>query len=449
MGELAAVLRSHIIAIELERAGIPESLRNASRLCGLEIVEASAHRIREYVDLYSPGCAVVVCAPNLSGQALRIAAQLRAADRDCPVLMMTSRSAQDGVLAALRAGIFDLLDHTQPQDDIVTALRRLSYHSPDRQKHRRNGPVLLGGDRVVGNSSIMAGIRDQVARVAITDANVLITGESGTGKEMIAELIHQNSRRRSSPFVAVNCAAIPDSLLESELFGHERGAFTGAATSRDGKLQHAATGTLFLDEVGDMSLVSQAKILRAIESRVIQRLGSNVDTPVRFRVIAATNHNLEELTREKRFRSDLYFRLNVVNLELPPLRERTGDIAELSEHILRDLSKEQNEPVRRLGSDVIRRLQSHSWPGNVRELRNILESILVYSPSRSIALSDLPVQVRKILGSAKSRPDERSSILSALSSAGWNRNGAANILHCTRMTLYRKMAKYRITKPQE
>jgi DNA-binding NtrC family response regulator len=302
---------------------------------------------------------------------------------------------------------------------------------------------------MVGNSTVMSGIRDQIARVAGTDANVLITGESGTGKEMVAELIHQNGRRRSSPFVAVNCAAIPDSLLESELFGHERGAFTGAATTRDGKLQHAAGGTLFLDEVGDMSLVSQAKILRAIENRVIQRLGSNVDMSVRFRVVAATNQNLEELTREKKFRRDLYFRLNVVNLELPPLRERVEDIPELSEHILHGLSQEQNEPVRRLGGDLIRRLQSHSWPGNVRELRNVLESILVYSSSRSIALSDLPVQIRKILGTAKSSPDERSSIISALRSADWNRNRAAKILHCTRMTLYRKMVKYSITDSQE
>jgi len=274
---------------------------------------------------------------------------------------------------------------------------------------------------------------------------VLITGETGTGKELAAQLIHRNSRRSARPFVAINCAAVPDTLLESELFGHERGAFTGAHVSREGKLQHASGGALFLDEIGDMSLVAQAKILRAVESRVVQRLGSNQDTPVQVRVLAATNQDLETLTREKKFREDLYFRLNVVRLALPPLRERLEDIPELVEHTMRDLQQRHQGPVRRIEDDLVRRLQTYHWPGNVRELRNLLESMVVLSASRSVGVSDLPSHVKHTLrSSAPGHGDERSRIIGALTSTDWNRNKAAAILSCSRMTLYRKMVKYSI-----
>jgi transcriptional regulator with PAS, ATPase and Fis domain len=209
------------------------------------------------------------------------------------------------------------------------------------------------------------------AQVAAVDANVLITGESGTGKELIAELIHNLSRRRTRPFVAVNCAAVPETLLESELFGYERGAFTGAHVSHEGRLQHAAGGTLFLDEIGEMSLPAQAKILRAVDKRVIQRLGSNIDTPVQVRLVAATNQNLELLVQEKKFRQDLYYRLNVVRLVLPPLRERLEDIPELVEHILRDLSVQQHERARNLEGDVVRRFQRYDWCRAVLKSRNM------------------------------------------------------------------------------
>jgi DNA-binding NtrC family response regulator len=291
----------------------------------------------------------------------------------------------------------------------------------------------------------MRAVRDNVAKVAASDANVLITGESGTGKELAAELIHRNSRRRAKPFVSINCAAIPDALLESELFGYERGAFTGAQTSRDGKLQLAAGGTLFLDEIGDMTLSSQAKILRALETRVIQKLGSNVSTPIHLRLIAATNQDLERLTTEKKFRQDLYFRLNVVRIHLPPLRDRLEDIPELTNQILDDLSGRESY-VRRIEGDVLRRLQMHDWPGNIRELRNVIQSILVFSAARSISIADVSLETRKRLRVVSPHSEsERSKILSALSSADWNRGEAARILQCSRMTLYRKMAKYSIT----
>jgi DNA-binding NtrC family response regulator len=301
---------------------------------------------------------------------------------------------------------------------------------------------------MVGSSREIARVRNEIAQVARAGANVLIAGESGTGKELAAELIHRNSPVCKWPFVAVNCAAVPEALLESELFGHERGAFTGANVARQGKLQHASGGTLFLDEVGDMSLLAQAKILRVIETRVVQRLGSNVDTPLQIRLLAATNQDLDLLTSEKKFRQDLYFRLNVVRLNLPPLRERVEDIPDLVEHILADLSQKQSKPRYRLAGDVIRSLQMHDWPGNIRELRNVLECILVYASSRSIGLSDVPEHVRHTLRSSSTRSGkERSRILAALNSADWNRSKAAEILRCSRMTLYRKMERFSV-RPQ-
>jgi len=396
------------------------------------------------VETYAPDCVVAISVAHLDEEVLRLVEHVRAIDHSCPVITLTSPLSAETAVSALRAGVSDILDRSSGAETITSSVQRLSGRRHAREERRSESNTLLGSNRLAGQCAAMAGIRGQIARIAASDASVLITGESGTGKEVVAELIHQNSRRRGARFVAVNCAAIPDSLLESELFGYERGAFTGAATAHAGKLQHADGGTLFLDEVGDMSLASQAKILRALESRVIQRLGSNVETAVRFRIVSATNQNLEAMVREKAFRQDLYFRLNVIRLDLPPLRDRCEDITELAEQIVGELSQRQGQPLRRLESDVIRRLQRHSWPGNVRELRNVLESILVYSAAPSIGLADVPAHIRQTLVSCKPRPDERSIILTTLTSANWNRNKAAAMLGCSRMTLYRKMVKYSI-----
>jgi DNA-binding NtrC family response regulator len=371
---------------------------------------------------------------------------VRRIDHGCPILIVADRITTDFAVGALRAGVSDIIDPDAPREAWLSVLAGIWARSggvpgDERQLDRD----LEESGRLIGRGRAMQVVRHRIVRVAATDANVLISGESGTGKELTAELIHRNSLRSSKPFVSINCAAIPEPLLESELFGYERGAFTGAHASRVGKLQHASGGTLFLDEIGDMSVMSQAKILRAIETRVIQRLGSNVDTPIQVRLIAATNQNLEQLTREKKFRQDLYFRLNVVRIDLPPLRDRREDIPELAEQILTDLSSHYHPPVRRLQGDVVRRLQLHDWPGNVRELRNVLETILVFTSSRNISISDVPPETRQRLRtSSQPTGDERSTIINALSSADWNRGEAARILHCSRMTLYRKMRKYSI-----
>jgi DNA-binding NtrC family response regulator len=425
---------------------LPPALGEAFKVCAVEATTvAFREQLLTNVDCFSPECAIILCAAEVDDETLQTAEQVRHVDRLCPLLIFASTISTAAAIQAMRAGASDLQEDKVSCETLVGVLKSLFERFDPISTPHSNQSFLIEGSRMVGSSRQITRVRNQIAQVACTGANVLITGESGTGKELAAELIHRNSSVRKWPFVAVNCAAVPEGLLESELFGHERGAFTGASMARQGKLQHASGGTLFLDEVGDMSLLAQAKILRVIETRVVQRLGSNVDTPVQIRLLAATNQDLDFLTSEKKFRQDLYFRLNVVRLNLPPLRDRMEDLPELAEHILLDLSQKQNKPVYRLAGDVIRRLQMYGWPGNVRELRNVLECILVYSTSRSVGFSDVPEDVRHTLRSASTRgEEERSRILGALNSADWNRSKAAQILHCSRMTLYRKMEKFSV-----
>lgn len=438
---------AHRVVLLIQEGGLlPPALGEAFTVCSVEAATAaSREQLLKLVDCFSPDCAIILCTATVDNETLETVEQVRRVDRLCPLLISASTISGESAIRAMRAGASDLREDNLASETLVVALQSLFERFAPVSAPHSTQPSLIEGNRIVGSSRKIARVRTQIAQVAGTGANVLITGESGTGKELAAELIHRNSPVREWPFVAINCAAVPETLLESELFGHERGAFTGATTARQGKLQHASGGTLFLDEVGDMSLLAQAKILRVIETRVVQRLGSNIDTPVQIRLLAATNQDLDLLTREKQFRQDLYFRLNVVRLDLPPLRERREDIPELAEHILQDLTHKQNKPVSRLATDVLRRLQMYDWPGNVRELRNVLECILVYSSSRSIGLSDVPEHVRHTLrSSAMSGGEERSRILCALNSADWNRSKAAQILHCSRMTLYRKMEKFSV-----
>jgi DNA-binding NtrC family response regulator len=409
------------------------------------LLAPSEARLVESLDRFSPDCTVILSSAAMDPEAARVAQRVRSIDHRCPLLIMTSGISAETAICAMRAGATDMLDRDAPREKIVATLKSLTGRHPESGQPCPESRELMEGNRLAGGSAVMRQIKSQIARIAHADVSVLITGETGTGKELVAQLIHRNSRRSRRLFVAINCAAVPDTLLESELFGHERGAFTGADVSREGKLQHASGGTLFLDEIGDMSLVAQAKILRAVESRVVQRLGSNQDTPVQVRLLAATNHDLESLAKEKKFREDLYFRLNVVRLTLPPLRERLEDIPELVEHTLRELQQRHHGPLRRIDDDVVRKMQAYHWPGNVRELRNVLESMTVLSSSRSVGLADLPSHMKNVVRSSTPKyGDERSRIVGALTSADWNRNRAAEILCCSRMTLYRKMVKYSI-----
>lgn len=373
------------------------------------------------------------------GPILRSFSDIRTSGVSPPLIVVATESCEDFAVNALRAGALDYFGEPLNLAAFGATISRLScLHMQDT--------VLAGGEVLVGSSAIMQILRQHILRVAATDCNVLITGETGTGKELVAQLVHQNSARKMNSLVCINCAAVPDSLLESELFGYERGSFTGANTTSQGKLMSANKGTVFFDEIGDMSAYGQAKILRLIESKEVQRLGSTRKLITDVRILAATHHNLDELGSKQTFRQDLYFRLNVGRIHLPPLRERKGDIADLVAHIVVDLNRKLGRRIEGVTEDGIRGLMEYEWPGNVRELKNAMERIFIDRDAGRIAARDLPSILPK---DAKPPPsegrDEMQILMTTLVSCQWNKSKAAERLNWSRMTLYRKLAKYGLT----
>jgi two-component system response regulator HydG/two-component system response regulator AtoC len=293
----------------------------------------------------------------------------------------------------------------------------------------------------------MRDLREYIERVAAIDTSVLITGDTGTGKDLVAQMLHRRSPRRHKPFVSINCAAIPDSLLESELFGCERGAFTGADAARPGHLSAAAGGTVLLDEIGEMTPYAQVKILRALDTREIYRLGSTRKLPLDLRVVAATNQDLDELIETGRFRRDLYYRLNVSRVRLPPVRERREDIPALLDYYLADFNRRFRRSVEGFTGEARRLLLEYDWPGNVREMKNVLESLFAELPDRTVTVLDAPPFLRdRLAHRAVVSHDERDRLVFALSTTEWNVSQAARQLHWSRMTVYRKLAKYNLTR---
>jgi DNA-binding NtrC family response regulator len=346
------------------------------------------------------------------------------------LIVIASESSESFAINALRAGALDYFAEPFDLSALDAAISRVS-----------RVPVLdanlVGGEVLVGNSVSMQVLRRQILRVATTDCNVLITGETGTGKELVAQLLHQNSPRRIHTLVCINCAAVPDSLLESELFGYERGSFTGANASNHGKLMSADRGTVFLDEIGEMSAYSQAKILRLIESKEVQRLGSTRRVTTDVRVLAATHHNLDESGSTPTFRRDLYFRLNVGRIHLPPLRERKSDIPDLAAKMVVDLNRKLARRIEGVDDEGMRVLMNYDWPGNVRELKNVIERIFISRDSGRITEDDLPSLLFK-----SNCENEMQLLRTALISCRWNKSKAAEKLNWSRMTLYRKLVKY-------
>jgi DNA-binding NtrC family response regulator len=374
---------------------------------------------------------------------LELVRAVRDADPTCAVIVFTTDASQQFAIDALRAGVTDLLGDDASRAAIDGALLRVAG-SRERHDGADVPASLIGGARLVGRSRAVEEMRLAIRQVAQSDSNVLITGETGTGKELIAELIHRNSARARKPLVCINCAAIPDSLVESELFGYERGAFTGAHATTAGKLEAANGGTVFFDEIGEMTPYAQAKILRAIETKQIQRLGSHRSIPVNVRVVSATHRDLDTLAMEEGFRKDLYFRINVGRIHLPPLRDRRADIPRLIDHYVAELNRTFSAEVVGFESATLEHLVRYDWPGNVRELRNVLESVFVSRPAPRIIFSDLPQWLRNRLQAIDPTKlmGEQDRILDALLATNWNKSLAAQKLHWSRMTLYRKLAKY-------
>jgi DNA-binding NtrC family response regulator len=298
---------------------------------------------------------------------------------------------------------------------------------------------------LIGSSLAIWKVKTYLRKVAMTDSHVLITGETGTGKELAAQYIHRHSARHAKPLVTINCAALPDGLLESELFGYERGAFTGAHLSYAGKLKLADGGTVLFDEIGEMSTYAQAKILRMIETKEVYPLGGRRSVPVNIRIVASTNRDLEHEMSSNGFRPDLYFRLNVARIKLPPLRERKEDIPLLIDHFAQQFSAQFGREIDGFTDEAMELLKCNEWPGNIRELMNLVERIFIDPPAAKVAIGDLPESIRspRARGQDAAR-GERELLLYTLSRTNWNKSQAAERLHWSRMTLYRKMAKYHI-----
>lgn len=358
-----------------------------------------------------------------------------------PLIMLVRDGTEAFATGCLRLGVTDYFPLPVPERDLfsrVTHLLRPAGRTP---------PESTG---LIGASPAMVAVRASIHQVAKSPCNVLITGESGTGKELVARSIHRLSPRQRNPFVCINCAAIPDTLLESELFGVERGAFTGAYMRREGRLKAGQGGTIFFDEIGDLSAYTQAKLLRAIEDKEVQPLGGQQTTRLDIRVVSATHQPLEELVAVGRFRQDLYFRLKVARIHLPPLRDRKEDIPTLVGHFLADLGTAYGKQVAGVSVAVLQALLRYDWPGNIRELRNLCEATLVHATGPRIEWSHLPEDFRKAVGSAIDEPlEERDRLLSALLSTNWNKSQAAQRLNWSRWTLYRKMHKHQIHTPED
>jgi DNA-binding NtrC family response regulator len=366
--------------------------------------------------------------------------ELRARQAAPPLLVVARDSSEAFAVASLRAGAEEYL--REPLD-LAAFAQAISRWVPECTAAAPPEPALQGGEVLVGGSLMMQGVRGHIRRIGATDCNVLITGETGTGKELVAQLIHQNSARREHPLISINCAAIPDSLLESELFGYERGAFTGASLTNQGKLMTANRGTVFFDEIGDMSRYAQAKILRTIETKEVQRLGSTRNYNTDIRILAATHHNLDDLASAETFRRDLYFRLNVGRIHLPPLRERKPDIADLVKRMVLDLNKRLGRRIEGATCAALRVLTQYDWPGNVRELKNVIERIFIAREDGSIGVDDLArVLPQREQPNTTGQNQELSCLKEALVTCHGNKSKAAEKLNWSRMTLYRKLAKY-------
>jgi len=394
--------------------------------------------------------------PRMTGTELL--RRLKEIDPECLVLLLTAFGTIDSAVDAMRAGAFHYLTKPFHTDEMLIQVERAMERRTLREELKRLRTEVQARDRlhnIIGQSEAMQKVFETVAQVSDLFANVLITGESGTGKELIARAIHFNSSRATGPFVAVNCAAIPETLLESELFGYVRGAFTDAKKDRRGLFQEATGGILFLDEISEIPLNLQAKLLRALEDKEIRPLGANQAEKVDTRVLSASNRILDDMVRQGTFRPDLYYRLNVIRVELPPLRERSEDIALLVDHFIRKFSDSARRKVTGIQEEALTALKNYSWPGNIRELEHTIERAVLLGRGSTVGIDDLPPQLAAcgesavVLGAALAkqltlRDLEREYIGKVLQTTQGNKTEAARILGVDRTTLYRKLEDYKL-----
>lgn len=398
--------------------------------------------------------ALILCDMRLpDGNGIELIGELKELSGQAPVVIMTAHSDLESTIRAMKNGAFDFLPKPFSPSEVELVLRR----ALDLRRQTRLAAVLavdtsspgLYGD-IVAESPQMKAVIKQVGKIAASRATVLIQGESGTGKELIARVIHDYSSDDPKPFIGINCSAIVDTLLESELFGHEKGAFTGANQAKFGRFELAEDGTIFLDEIGEMSLPLQAKLLRVLQEREFERVGGVQRLPLRARIVAATNRDLEQEVREKRFRADLYQRLKVVTIDLPPLRERPNDIPKLVQRLLARIGARVGKRITHVSEDLIEGLQTLPWPGNVRELENSLIRAVVLAPGETLLREHFPFQPPPAVPMVRDTPSpllsleeaEQITIRRALEASRWHKGKACQILGITRPTLDRKIQKF-------
>ena len=401
--------------------------------------------------------------PRMDGlEALR---QIKKSDSDSTVIMITAFGSKELALQAINTGAYDYFTKPFDLEEMRVVVRRGLEKARLKKELFELKKQPFEFENIIGQSNQMQDIFRLIRQVAESDATILICGESGTGKELVAQAIHYHSTRSQKPFIKMNCVAIPEGLLESELFGHEKGAFTGASAQRIGKFELAQTGTIFLDEIGDMSLTTQAKLLRVLQEREIERVGGSKVIKVDIRIIAATNQDLAKAVQEKKFREDLFFRLNVVPIYLPPLRERKSDMPLLLDHFLRIYNAKYGKQIRNVSPTVMQYLSEYPWPGNVREFENVIQRAIVLAQGDSLTEHCLPlgspkasltetVSIENVDNSqplsekinAIATEAEKKLILQALESAKGNRTVAARMLGLSRKGLYDKLARYNISE---
>ena len=442
-------------------AGIRDALRMILEYEGYEVLSAPDGKTG-LSDLDSTRIDAVLLDIKMPGMdGFEILDRIVAREDAPPVLMISGHGDIATAIEATRRGAVDFLEKPPQRERILVSIQNALSRNSLRAENERLRQKLEEESVLVGRSEPMARLRAEVARAAPTTATVLIVGESGTGKELVGREIHEGSRVASGPFIQVNCAAIPEELIESELFGHEKGSFTGAVRKQTGKFVEADGGTIFLDEIGDMSARAQAKVLRVLEAGEVESVGAPRVRQVSVRVIAATNRDLTEAIKEGRFREDLYFRLNVLPVRTPPLRERTDDIPELVEHFTRLFSHRDNRKPRRFAPSALNVLKARSWPGNVRELRNLVERVLIMADSDPIEAKDLPPEARVSPSEISERGlqlatlsefkeyAEREFLVTKLRENGWNISRTAEVIRTPRSNLYKKIEHHKIARERD
>jgi two-component system nitrogen regulation response regulator NtrX len=463
--------KPRILVVDDEGA-IRESLRMTLEYEGYEcLLAATGQEGLTLLEREAPDLVLLdVKMPGMDG--MEVLERIRAVNETIPVVVVSGHGTISTAVEATKKGAFDFIEKPFASDRVLVSLRNALDQGRLRDENRSLKRAVEVRHQMIGDSAAVKQVMAAIGRAAPTNATVLIQGESGVGKELVARLIHRNSLRSRERFVQVNCAAIPEELIESELFGHEKGSFTGATEKQTGKFEQADRGTIFLDEVGDMSAKTQAKVLRVLQEGEVERLGSSRTIKVDVRVIAATNKNLEEEIEKGNFREDLYFRLAVIPIHVPPLRERPDDIPLLVRHYMEYFCRENNARPRRVTQAAMESLQRYRWKGNIRELRNTVERLIIMSPGDTIDLADLPSSIRTpTTGATAAAPRnpsspapevaapgtlrefkdnaERAFLVAKLRENAWNISKTAEVIDTPRSNLYKKLEQYQISQEND